>query len=105
MTEALFGKNGWNVKSDAFRHCYFNILNSISCGDVMARRFGNAHEERSDQNALEKRMDLHNNKVGYDIFKKYSGLDKRSASNKAMDALNNGDLLYEKNGELIPTNQ
>ena len=84
---------------------YFNILNSISCGVVLARRFGNAHEERSDQNALEKRMDLHNNKVGYDIFKKYSGLDKRSASDKAMDALNNGDLLYEKNGELIPTNQ
>ena len=104
-TEALFGKNGWNDKSDAFRYCYFNILNSISCGVVLARRFGNAHEERSDQSALEKRMDLHNNKVGYDIFKKYSGLDKRSASDKAMDALNNGDLLYEKNGELIPTNQ
>lgn len=104
-TKALFGKNGWNDKSDAFRHCYFNILNSISCGVVLARRFGNAHEERSDQSALEKRMDLHNNKVGYDIFKKYSALDKRSASDKAMDALNNGDLLYEKNGELIPTNQ
>ncbi|WP_294143089.1 hypothetical protein [uncultured Sanguibacteroides sp.] len=104
-TKAIFGKNGRHDKSDAFRHCYFNILNSISCGVVLARRFGNAHEERSDQSALEKRMDLHNNKVGYDIFKKYSGLDKRSASDKAMDALNNGDLLYEKNGELIPTNQ
>ena len=101
-TKAIFGKNGRHDKSDAFRHCYFNILNSISCGVVLARRFGNAHEERSDQSALEKRMDLHNNKVGYDIFKKYSGLDKRSASDKAMDALN---LLYEKNGELIPTNQ
>ena len=53
-TKAIFGKNGRHDKSDAFRHCYFNILNSISCGVVLARRFGNAHEERSDQSALEK---------------------------------------------------
>ena len=52
---------------DAVRHCYWCALNQVSAGlnSPLAEEFGNAHENKPDNEFNEKNMDLHNNSVGY----------------------------------------
>ncbi|HHH54654.1 MAG TPA: hypothetical protein ENK91_13415, partial [Bacteroidetes bacterium] len=67
ITRYMMGDNGVNDCSDAFRHSFFNALNSAFLGTNLARSFGEAHEcETSSQMA--KTMDLHNNEVGYAVI-------------------------------------
>lgn len=56
-----------NGYGDAVRHCYWCALNLISAGlnSPLAEEFGNAHENTATNTEKEKRMDLHNNAVGY----------------------------------------
>ena len=56
-----------NGYGDAVRHCYWCALNQVSAGlnSPLAEKFGNAHENTPTNNENEKRMDLHNNSVGY----------------------------------------
>ena len=58
------GRNGYG---DAVRHCYWCALNQVSAGlnSPLAEEFGNAHENKPDNEFNEKNMDLHNNSVGY----------------------------------------
>ena len=53
-----------NGKGDAFKHAYWSGLMAYYQGDSWATAFGNAHEKRPKNPAIEKRMDLHNNSVG-----------------------------------------
>lgn len=56
-----------NGYGDAVRHCYWCALNQISAGlnSPLAEEFGNAHENKQDNDSSAKAMDLHNNSIGY----------------------------------------
>lgn len=59
-----------NDEADAFRHAYFNALNTQSFGRELANDLGKAHEQLDDPTKVkqnEKKMDLHNNAIGQDI--------------------------------------
>jgi len=57
--------NQINDKADAFRHAYWNALNTRSVGLEITILFGEAHEYGTPSKfQLEKDMDLHNNGVG-----------------------------------------
>jgi len=56
----------YNDEADAFRHCYWNGLMTISMGSSEARGFGDRHEDFSGNDAKEKDMDLFNNGKGRD---------------------------------------
>ncbi len=66
-TKRMFGIDGRNDKSDAFRHCYWSALLSRELGYINALKFTNAHESSPLNDSLEKAMDLHNNSVGLKI--------------------------------------
>ncbi|MFA6275143.1 MAG: hypothetical protein WC622_00230 [Pedobacter sp.] len=96
-----------DTKADAFRHAYFSLLNVKELGLTLATRLGNAHEEKPDQSALAKQMDLFNNNVGRNA---YSNLPAEAAywsiySNTVYNLVTNGNLVYINNGQLKPTNQ
>src|SRR5690606_24269275 len=83
MTTSIFGYNGRNDKSDAFRHSFFNAINTrdirggllIRARDIV-RLFGRAHESEVPDNLIkEKMMDLHNNDVGINTYGFYSGME------------------------------
>jgi len=58
--------NGRNNQSDAFRHCFFNAMNSRDTMDAVARLFSDAHESEVPPNLdLEVQMDKFNNYKGH----------------------------------------
>ncbi|MFA6925223.1 MAG: RHS repeat-associated core domain-containing protein, partial [Bacteroidales bacterium] len=60
----------YNDEADAFRHAYFNALNTQSFGRDLANKLGKAHEALDDPSKIklnQKKMDLHNNAVGQDV--------------------------------------
>ena len=66
MTGQLFPTGSHsNDCADAFRHAFFNALNTQSCGSLAAEAFGNAHESEVPPSQINaKNMDLQNNTVG-----------------------------------------
>ncbi|MDE1474930.1 DUF6973 domain-containing protein [Xenorhabdus bovienii] len=66
-TKRLFGINGHNDLSDAFRHCYFAAMLSRDLGYYDALDYLNAHESSPNNPIREKRMDTQNNYIGADI--------------------------------------
>ena len=68
VTHQRMGTNSQDDCSDAFRHTFFNALNSWSLGEELAREFGIAHECETDSDNATK-MDLHNNEIGYNIIR------------------------------------
>lgn len=56
-----------NGYGDAVRHCYWCALNQMAAGlnSPLAREFGDAHENKPDNDINVRAMDLHNNSVGY----------------------------------------
>lgn len=66
-TKRKFGRNGHNDISDAFRHCFWSAILARDIGEIQAKRFTDAHEDRSRQPIAEKMMDLHNNKIGIEV--------------------------------------
>ena len=91
-----FGNNGRNDKSDAFRHAFFNAMNSNDAGDTVARLFSNAHESEVTSNLiLEVQMDLHNNNVGHTIGDDASiFISDQDLSSSVYQSLLNGLLVY-----------
>ena len=76
VTIQKMGYNGRNDKSDAFRHSFFNAINTrdinggilISARDIV-RMFGKAHESEVPDNLIkERQMDLFNNDVGINAY-------------------------------------
>ena len=63
-TKRIFGINGRNDRSDAFRHCYWSALLSMDVGYSNAFEFTNAHEYSPLNDPKEKAMGLHNYSVG-----------------------------------------
>jgi hypothetical protein len=57
--------NGLNDRSDAFRHAFFQAINTVSVGQPITKLFSDAHEsEVPNQLEKEKQMDLFNNNIG-----------------------------------------
>ncbi|MBQ8450152.1 MAG: hypothetical protein IJY64_04460 [Bacteroidaceae bacterium] len=85
---------------DAIRHCYWCALNQVTAGynSSLAEEYGNAHENKPDNNINEKQMDLHNNAVGYKLGNEaiINGWSEEELLNKVIDAANNGKLYMLK---------
>jgi len=93
-TKKHFGKNGRNDKSDAFRHCYWSAILSKELGYVNALEFTTAHESSPLNPKNEKKMDLHNNKIGLKIGQNKKS--KLSLSMQCLAALRGGKLKVIK---------
>ena len=62
------GWNGLNDKTDAFRHAFFQAINTMSVGPTLTQLFADAHESEVPQAlSMEKAMDDFNNSVGITI--------------------------------------
>ncbi len=60
--------NGYNDCGDAFRHAFFNALNTKKLGNESAKAWGDAHECETPPDKLkEKEMDLLNNEIGRSV--------------------------------------
>ncbi len=66
--------------TNAFRHAYWNYLICEKCNKVSgtpekvaawAQKITDLHEDLSPNEELEREMDLHNNRIGREIFLKY----------------------------------
>jgi hypothetical protein len=100
--------SGLNDKSDAFRHAFFNALNTRDCppsvfppntASYIVTLFGIAHEsETPSQLQLESQMDIFNNAAGisYCAFCFPSNTTISGISDGIMTLLNNGELRYLK---------
>ena len=113
-TVRRFGLNGTDDNSDAFRHAYWNAINSGSAnvGQGVAKEFADAHETGGNNTEIARQMDLFNNDVGRNIGNGLLAIPIRDArySNAIWDALNNGLLrrICQRGAFviiLIPTNQ
>jgi len=93
-TKKIFGVNGRNDKSDAFRHCFWSALLSKDLGYTNALKFTTAHESSPHNPTNEKAMDLHNNKVGLSIGQNKKSLNILSLQCQA--ALKNNKLKVIK---------
>ncbi len=109
QTETInrFGFNGRNDKSDAFRHAFFNAMNSNDAGDYVARLFSIAHESEVPPNLdLERQMDLHNNDQGHTIGDDASFfVSDQELSDSVYQVLLDGLLFYlSPLGPVVPPN-
>ena len=94
-TVTKFGKNGLNDKSDAFRHAYYNIINTKVVGIGMAKLFSDAHESETPSALVkEKEMDLFNNNIGQQSLLGNSSLSLSQLVNVIYQKVLNGDLRY-----------
>lgn len=99
-TTSVYGRNGFQDNSDAFRHCLWNALMKKSIGTTAAKNWATAHEYNS--KGIDKEMDLFNNAVGRSI----------NVSNKSIDGIlklvkskvKNGNCRRIEKGKLIKTN-
>lgn len=85
---------------DAIRHCYWCALNQVSAGynSSLAEEYGNAHENKPDNDINEKKMDLHNNSVGYNLGNQaiINGWSEEELLNNVINAANDGKLYMLK---------
>ena len=94
-TQERWGFNGRNDKSDAFRHSFFNAINTKYCGMTIVKLFSNAHESEVPQNlSLEVSMDLFNNLVGINYVGGISLLSESSISATVSDKILEGEMKY-----------
>ena len=104
-TIKIMGHSGLNDKSDAFRHAFFQAINTATVSAGITNLFAMAHEsETPPLLMLESTMDIFNNGVGigvgsdsYSIPIPYlSDSKKNDLSNKVKDKLDTGYLRYLK---------
>ena len=90
-------KNGYG---DAVRHCYWCALNQVSVGyqSPIAKEFGDAHENKPDNDINAKTIDLHNNSIGYHLGNQaiINGWSEEELLNQVINAANNGRLKILK---------
>ncbi|HEX7902867.1 MAG TPA: hypothetical protein VF487_03230 [Chitinophagaceae bacterium] len=100
--------NPLNGKQDAFRHAFFQAINTrdvpprifgpnAASGSQIVSMFAIAHESKvPSQLELEKKMDIFNNNVGISYCWNCWTTSNSSISNAIMTKLNNGELRYIK---------
>lgn len=65
--ETHFPNSLYNGKGDAYRHALFSAKTVRTLGVDLSTKLLTAHENKANQNPLEKQMDLYNNKIGREI--------------------------------------
>jgi hypothetical protein len=109
MTKQKMGSNGHNNCSDAFRHAYYNAINTKSVTAGFAKLFADAHETSTPSSlALEKEMDLHNNDKGRTLGENNSSKSNNEIADLVItQLLNMGQLLHvsplDLNSNITPT--
>ena len=106
-TKELFGYNGRNDCSDAFRHAFFNALNTRTLGESSAKAWGDAHEcDVPISQALERDMDLHNNSIGRLVSIEAGNVIYSTLADLILLEIENGNLNYldplDLNNLIIP---
>jgi len=89
-----------NGYGDAVRHCYWCALNQVSAGykSPLAKEFGDAHENKPTNKPNAKKMDLHNNSIGYSLGNEAikNNWNEEELLNNVINAANNGKLYMLK---------
>ncbi len=97
-TVAIFGGNGLNDSSDAFRHAFFNALNARDTYSSIADAFGKAHEcGVPEEKQKEKQMDLHNNSVGNSLGSQNKGVSDEELAILVLEAIKRGEMKILNN--------
>ena len=102
-----YGRNGKGDESDAFRHAYWQALNTQDVGEDFTRKMSDAHEysTKAKDVDLDLIMDIHNNDLGIQVGRENpqaSPAELISIIKSKMDA---GELLIiNKEGKLIKSN-
>lgn len=96
MTKDLPGqRNGYG---DAIRHCLWSAMNQMDAGkdSKVAKEFGDGHENVPNNPEREKKMDLHNNSVGYELGKQAlkNGWSEKRLLEEVEKAACNGRLIW-----------
>lgn len=107
QSDIVYGVNtiGLNTKKDAFRHAFFNAINTRDVppqlfpiplpASTIVRLFGEAHETTTPTALnLEKQMDLFNNEVGINYCSNCYSNSNTSISNAILAKLLAGELRY-----------
>ncbi|CAF0761488.1 unnamed protein product [Adineta steineri] len=69
-----------NGIGDAFRHCYWNALMTISIGRDQAKKLADLHEDNNTEGPLGERvMDLKNNEIGRQVGNDFKSVDGAKA--------------------------
>ncbi|WP_305020669.1 DUF6973 domain-containing protein [Hymenobacter cheonanensis] len=107
LAGALFSTSSLvNGPGDAFRHAYFVARNTIDIGQTLALQLSNAHEEKPNNNPIEKEMDLENNRSGIiigeiAISNSQTGIVEVKAV--VLDWLGSHLLVIIENGTTVPS--
>jgi hypothetical protein len=101
-TQAIFGPygngNGHNDCADAFRHSFYNAINTRDTNSSVTLLFSSAHEcETPEDRIIEKEMDLFNNSVGIHIGKNNSNEDNNAIAALIISELQGGRLRVLSN--------
>lgn len=96
-TVYIFGNNGRNDCSDAFRHAYWNALNVQSIGLGSASLFGSAHECQLPSTNLESEMDFLNNDIGRGIGFNNIGTSPDILADLILESLYQGQMKIISN--------
>ncbi len=99
-TLEVFGYNGWQDNSDAFRHCLWNALMTKSMDASAAKEWATAHEAES--SGIDKQMDLYNNTIGRVID--VSEMSESEIVSEVKSKVKNGNCIRIINNALYPTN-
>ncbi len=86
-TEKYFTERAWNNEADAFRHFVWAGEMTRLIGAEKAQAFLDAHENRKNQDPLEKEMDDHNNLRGIRATQRLTSKKSFSSSNLEKEAL------------------
>jgi hypothetical protein len=103
---AMYPNFTYNDKADAFRHAYFNAVNTRDCpasvipfhlASWIVKEFAIAHEsEVPPQLVLEKQMDLYNNDIGISYCWNCYITTNTSIANAMKEKVTNGEMKYLK---------
>ena len=103
-TIKIFGHNGKDDASDAFRHTYWQALNASKVGSYMTKVFSDAHESetpKGEENSS--KMDLHNNSIGNEIGMMNMGGTDEELLNIVNQAIMDGKcVVLDENGNIVP---
>lgn len=99
MTAQHFGNTPQNLngKPDAFRHAFYQAINTVVDRKYMVGLFATAHESEGPLIwQVETAMDLFNNEVGMDLieFSHPNMSDINQIANEVISLLNSGELVY-----------
>lgn len=95
MTKTIFSGNGKGDKSDAFRHAYWQALNTQDVGVEFTEKWSDAHEYSTPSNEVTNHlyMDIHNNNVGIEVGKNNPDATPDELKMLILDKIKNGELL------------